>query len=73
MKTVNRQTGGKSWFPPAWKTKGKQAKAITSELSSNSGFNIKPRIANNYPQILRAFDTPDQSLVFVGSFKNSST
>ncbi len=56
------------WFPPAWKTKGKQAKAITSELSSNSGFNIKPRIASNYPQILRAFDSPDQSLVYVGSF-----
>ena len=56
------------WFPPAWKTKGQQAKAITSALSSASGFKIKPRIARSYPQILRSFDSPDQSLVYVGSF-----
>jgi ABC-type phosphate/phosphonate transport system substrate-binding protein len=56
------------WFPPAWKTKGKQAKAITSALSSKLGFTIKPRIANSYPQILRSFDSTDQSLVYVGSF-----
>ncbi len=56
------------WFPPAWKAKGKQAKAITAALSKESGLIIKPRIAKSYPQILRSFDSDDQSLVYVGSF-----
>ena len=56
------------WFPPGWKTKAKQAKAITDALSEKSGLAIKPRIAKSYPEILKAFDSDKQSLVYVGSF-----
>ncbi len=56
------------WFPPGWKSKASKAKAITDALSQNSGITIKPRIAKSYPQILKAFNTQDYSLVYVGSF-----
>ena len=56
------------WFPPGWKSKGSQAKAITEALSQKSGFPIRPRIAKSYPQIIEAFSTDDYSLVYVGSF-----
>jgi ABC-type phosphate/phosphonate transport system substrate-binding protein len=56
------------WFPPEWKDKGSQAKAITETLSRNSGFDIRPRIAKSYPELLTAFSSGDQSLVYVGSF-----
>ncbi len=56
------------WFPPGWKKKPMKAKAITEALSKKSGITIKPRIANSYPQILKAFDSPDLNLVYVGSF-----
>lgn len=56
------------WFSPGWKKKPQQAKAICTALTEKSGITIKPRIAKSYPQILKAFDSPDQSLVYVGSF-----
>lgn len=56
------------WFPPGWKSKGSQAKAITSALSEKSGLDVKPRIAKSYPEILTAFSTDQESLVYVGSF-----
>ncbi len=56
------------WFPPGWKSKPRQALAITKALSTETGITIKPRIAKSYPQILKSFDSPDQSLVYVGSF-----
>lgn len=56
------------WFAPAWKTKAIQAKAITETLSEKSGLAIRPRIAKSYPEILQAFSTDEQSLVYVGSF-----
>ena len=56
------------WFPPGWKSKGSKAKAITTALSKQSGLDIKPRIAKSYPEILTAFSSDQQSLVYVGSF-----
>ncbi len=56
------------WFPPGWKSKPQQAQSITKALSEKSGITIKPRIAKSYPQILKAFDSSDQNLVYVGSF-----
>jgi ABC-type phosphate/phosphonate transport system substrate-binding protein len=56
------------WFPPAWMSKGSQARAITEALSQHAGLAIKPRIAKSYPEILEAFSTNDQALVYVGSF-----
>ncbi len=56
------------WFPPGWKSKAAQAKEITHALSENSGLSIRPRIAKSYPEILSAFATDDQNLVYVGSF-----
>jgi len=56
------------WFPPGWKSKATKAKSISKELSSKSGLQIRPRIANSYPQILKAFSSGNASFVFVGSF-----
>ncbi len=56
------------WFPPGWKAKSAQAKQITDALTQKSGINVKPRIAGNYPQILRAFTAGEPCLVYVGSF-----
>ena len=56
------------WFPPSWKIKGSNARAITEALSSTSGLDIKPRIAKSYPEILEAFSSEGNSLVYVGSF-----
>jgi len=56
------------WFPPDWKTKAPQAQEITKALSDGSGVSIRPRIARSYPEILAAFDSKDQNLVYVGSF-----
>ena len=56
------------WFAPSWVTKSAQAKEITAALSAHSGLTIKPRIATNYPQILKAFSSVEQNLVYVGSF-----
>ena len=55
------------WFPPGWKAKGQEAKAITDALSS-AGVTVKPRIAKSYPEILGAFSSGQPSLVYVGSF-----
>lgn len=59
------------WFPPDWKEKSANAKQITDVLSQKSGATIKPRIANNYPQILDAFAAAEPCLVYVGSFVQS--
>jgi ABC-type phosphate/phosphonate transport system substrate-binding protein len=56
------------WFAPGWKSKADQTKVITSELSSKSGLEIRPRIANSYPQILDTFASGTPALVYVGSF-----
>jgi ABC-type phosphate/phosphonate transport system substrate-binding protein len=56
------------WFPPGWKTKPQKAKMIADQLSQKSGIAIKPRIAKNYPEILKSFSSEEQSLVYVGSF-----
>lgn len=56
------------WFSPEWKAKADQAKVITGELSSKSGVQVRPRIANSYPQILDTFATGEPALVYVGSF-----
>lgn len=56
------------WFSPGWKSKAGKAKEITSTLSSKSGLQIRPRIANSYPQILATFDSGKPALVYVGSF-----
>ena len=56
------------WFPPDWSKKPEQAQAITKALSDKSGITVKPRIAKSYPEILTAFATADQNLVYVGSF-----
>ncbi|RLB65937.1 MAG: hypothetical protein DRH08_07255 [Deltaproteobacteria bacterium] len=56
------------WFPPGWKSKAIQAKAITKALSENSGLAIRPRIAKSYPEVLAAFAKEEPNLVYVGSF-----
>ncbi|MEN8178251.1 MAG: PhnD/SsuA/transferrin family substrate-binding protein [Pseudomonadota bacterium] len=56
------------WFSPGWKAKATKAKVITTELSSKSGLQIRPRIANSYPQILDTFASGKPALVYVGSF-----
>ncbi|PLX81405.1 MAG: hypothetical protein C0616_04850 [Desulfuromonas sp.] len=56
------------WFPPSWKAKPDQARQIAKTLSADSGLQIRPRIAQSYPQILDAFSSDASSLVYVGSF-----
>jgi len=56
------------WFSPGWKAKAAKAKVITTELSNKSGLQIRPRIANSYPQILDTFASGKPALVYVGSF-----
>jgi ABC-type phosphate/phosphonate transport system substrate-binding protein len=56
------------WFPPEWKDKADKAKAIAASLAEKSGQDIKPRIAENYPQILKAFSGTETALVYGGSF-----
>lgn len=56
------------WFSPGWKVKAAKAKVITTALSEKSGLQIRPRIANSYPQILGTFATGKPALVYVGSF-----
>ena len=56
------------WFPPGWKNKADKARVIAKALGKNSGLQIRPRIAKSYPEILRAFSSDQQNLVYVGSF-----
>lgn len=56
------------WFPPGWQNKPEQAQAIATALSSGSGLSIQPKIAGSYPEILAAFATSEENLVYVGSF-----
>ena len=54
------------WFPPGKSLD--QAKAVASALSKDSGIDVKPRIAANYPEILDAFASKEKGLVYAGSF-----
>ncbi|MBE0504722.1 MAG: PhnD/SsuA/transferrin family substrate-binding protein [Desulfuromonadales bacterium] len=54
------------WFPPGKSLD--QAKAISFALSKESGVKVTPRIAGKYSEILDAFATKDQNLVYAGSF-----
>jgi len=56
------------WFPPDWNSKTQQAQDIAKALSDKTGLTIKPQIAKSYPEILKAFSTADQNLVYIGSF-----
>jgi ABC-type phosphate/phosphonate transport system substrate-binding protein len=56
------------WFPPSWSSKIEKAEKITNALSEGSGIDIRPRIAKSYPEILTAFATDENHLVYVGSF-----
>ncbi len=55
------------WFPPSWKSKASQAQSIAKALST-ADVKVRPRIAKSYPEILKAFDSNNQNLVYVGSF-----
>lgn len=55
------------WFA-AWKNKPDQARIIAQALSEQSALQIKPRIAKNYPEILKAFSSDQSNLVYIGSF-----
>ncbi len=68
MLTSSYAAGINCWFSPGWKKKPQKALAITRALSAEVGIVIKPRIARSYPEILKAFDSPEQNLVYVGSF-----
>lgn len=59
------------WFPPSWSAKTAQAQAITTALSEKSGLVIQAQVAKSYPEILSAFDSEKQNLVYVGSFVQS--
>ena len=54
------------WFPPGKSLD--QAKAVASALSKDSGIDVKPRIAANFPEILDAFASKEKGLVYAGSF-----
>ncbi len=56
------------YFPPEWKAKALQAKAIAGTISSASGENIRPIVAESYPEILSAFTKNQPMLVYAGSF-----
>lgn len=56
------------WFPPSWSSKVEKAENITKALSEGAGIDIRPRIAKSYPEILTAFATDENELVYVGSF-----
>jgi ABC-type phosphate/phosphonate transport system substrate-binding protein len=56
------------WFPPGWKNKADKARVIAVALGENSGLQIRPRIAKSYPEIMAAFSTDQQNIVYVGSF-----
>jgi ABC-type phosphate/phosphonate transport system substrate-binding protein len=56
------------YYPPEWQTKAKQARVISEALSHDSGFPIKPVVAQSYPEILTAFSKNQPMLVYVGSF-----
>ncbi|HSR12325.1 MAG TPA: PhnD/SsuA/transferrin family substrate-binding protein [Thermodesulfobacteriota bacterium] len=56
------------YYPPEWKAKPPEAKAIADALSQSSGLAIQPRIAESYPEMIAAFSKGDPVLVYVGSF-----
>ncbi len=56
------------WFPPDWSSKTQQTQDITKALSEKTGLTIHPKVAKSYPEIMQAFASADQNLVYVGSF-----
>jgi len=68
MEASAADTAVNIWYPPSWKTKPEQAKSISEAIGSKSGYDVKPRIAQSYPQILSAFAAEGNNLVYVGSF-----
>ncbi len=56
------------WFPPEWRSKASQAKAIADALSKESGLEVRPRIAESYPQIIDAMQSGEPALTYAGSF-----
>jgi len=55
------------WLPPIWKTEREKAIKIALAFSQKSGLKIVPRIANTYPEIMRAFAGEGLELAYVGS------
>lgn len=53
------------WFPP--KFSPEVAKRITDALSG-PGVTVQPRVAQSYPELLAAFATKGDNVVYVGSF-----
>ena len=56
------------WFPPSWEGQVKHAERISRALSSRSGITVRAKVAGSYPEILKAFASQDQNLVYSGSF-----
>jgi ABC-type phosphate/phosphonate transport system substrate-binding protein len=57
------------WFAPGKSLD--QAKTVAEALSKASGVDIKPRVANSYPEILDAFAGKEMNMVYGGSFVQS--
>ena len=55
------------WLTPAWKAHPEEATALANALSEKVGLQIIPRIANSYPEILRALTEKEPELAYVGS------
>ena len=56
------------YYPPEWRAKAPQARAISQALSESSGLQLRPVVATSYPEILQAFSGNKPVLVYVGSF-----
>ncbi|HSR36673.1 MAG TPA: PhnD/SsuA/transferrin family substrate-binding protein [Desulfurivibrionaceae bacterium] len=56
------------WFAPEYKEKAADAQKIVDALSKKSGVAINVRVAASYPEMMGAMSSPDQNLVYVGSF-----
>ena len=57
------------WFAPGKSMD--QARTVAEALSKASGADVKPRVANSYPEILDAFAGKEMNLVYAGSFAQS--
>ncbi len=56
------------YFTPTWKENAPKAKMIAESLSRSSGLEIRPRIADTYPEIIDAFAKGQPVLTYAGSF-----
>lgn len=59
------------WFPPAWQSRVEQADRIADSLTRGSGITVRAKVAASYPEILEAFASDEQNLVYIGSFVQS--